>query len=348
MKNASAATQVILSSAEYLKYELWNITLATGQTYYFTSGEVPLNGVTIYMPGATTIGPFNYQTGLTIVRDTLTQKAGTESGSVKVALIPQGDSPFSSNIAGYPIMQAARYGFLDGATVLMSKCFLNPPQYTNGQLDLSPGAMGYFLGTLQGIEVDRFFLDATIEDYLSLLGAQQMPKNLISVGCFHQVYDAGCGLLAATFTVSGSISTAGDGAHFTTNLTQVSNYFNLGALTMTSGAANGQKTNVSSYKSTSGAIALANPFSVVPSPGDTFNVYPGCDRQQATCSNNNSAVGPPFNNLKRNGSVGYMPVPETILDGGTDNPPLQTPGSLAGQIIGSAAGGRTTRGTYKA
>jgi len=346
MKNCSAATQTILSSASYLKYELWDFTLVTGQTYHFTSGEAPLNGVTIYVPGGT-VGPFNYQTGLTIMRDTLSQKSGTESGSTKVALIPQADSPFSSNFAGYPLMQAARYGFLDGATVLMSKFFAEPPQYTGGQIAVSQGAMGYFLGTIQGIEVDRFFVDVTIEDYLSLLGTQQMPKNLMAVGCFHQVYDPGCGLLRATFTVNGAIATAGDGAHFTTNLTQVSKYFNLGVLTMTSGAANGQQANVSSYVNASGAIALVNPFSVVPSPGDTFAVYPGCDRQQATCSNNNSSVGAPLNNLKRFGGIPFMPVPETILDGGTDNPPIQTPGALAGQIIGSAPTGYQIYGPYR-
>jgi hypothetical protein len=318
---------------------LYNITLATGQTYFFTSGEVPLNGVTLYVPGGT-IGPFNYQTGLTLARDTVSMKAGTESGSMKLAMIPQADSPFSTLIAGYPIMQAARYGFLDGATVMMSKCFLEPPAATGGQLDLSPGAMGYFLGTMQGIEVDRFFVDATIEDYLSLLGAQQMPKALLSVGCFHQVYDPGCGLLAATFTINGTISTASDGAHFTTNLTQADDYFALGVMKMTSGAALGQQTNVSSYKNAAGAVALVNPFSVVPAPGDTFAIYPGCDLQQATCTAK-------FANLKRFGGIPYMPVPETILDGGTDNPPLQTRGAQAGQIIGSSASAKQTYGGYK-
>ena len=347
MKNASAAAQAIIATRSYLLYHLYNITLVTGQSYYFTDGEVPLNGVTIYMPGPTTIGPFNYQTGMTIVKDTISQKSGTESGSCKISFIPQGDSPFSSLIAGYPIMQAARYGFLDGATVLVSKLPLIPPQYTGGQLVLTGGAIGFFLGTIQGIEIDRFYLDATVEDALSLLGTQQMPKNLFAVGCFHQVYDPGCGLLASTFAINGTIASAGDGAHFTTSLTQVNGYFNLGRFLMTSGAASGQETNISSYSNASGAVALATPFSVVPAPGDTFTAIPGCNRQQSQCSNTSTAVGPPFNNLKRFGGVPYMPVPETILDGGTDNPPVQTRGTLAGQLIGSQPSGRSNYGPYK-
>lgn len=340
MKNCSATTQTILASGQYYYATLWDITLPTGQAYHFTSGEVPLTNVTIYVPGGT-VGPFNYQTGLTIVRDNLTQKSGTEAGSVKVAIIPQADSPFSPvTIGGYDIQQAARYGFLQGAVVRMSKFFALPPIATGGQLQTSQGAMGYFLGSVQQIEVDRFFVDVTIEDYLSLLGTQQMPKNLFAVGCFHQVYDAGCTLLKSSFTVSGTISTVGDNAHFTTNLTQADGYFNLGSITMTSGPASGQSANVSSYLHASGALGLVIPFAATPAVGNTFSIYPGCDRQQATCSGK-------FSNLAHFGGVPYMPVPETILDGGTDNPPQQTPGAQAGQIIGSAAGGRQYANPYK-
>jgi hypothetical protein len=341
VKNASAATWAILATGSYLLYHLFDVVLTNGQTYHFTDGDVPLQNVTVYVPGGT-IGPFNYQTGMTIVRDKLTQKQGTESGQLKCSFIPQGDSPYAPIlIAGYPLMEAARYGFLQGATVRMSKLFLIPPAYTGGQLDLSPGAMGYFLGTIQALEADRFFVDLTIEDGLSLLGTQQMPQNLYAVGCFHQVYDPGCGLLAATFTVNGTVETAGDGAHLTTNLTsQANGYFNLGSLTMTSGAAAGQSANVQNFINSSGAFVLLNPFSEVPSPGDTFNVYPGCDRQQATCINI-------FNNKARFAGVPYMPVPETIVDGGTDNPPVQTQGSQAGQIIGSQPAGQFVYGNYR-
>lgn len=340
MKNCSTATEAILASGSFLLYHLYDLILNTGQTYHFTDGEVPLSNVTVYVPGGT-IGPYNYQTGMTIVRDKLSQKAGTEAGQLKVAFIPQADSPNNPiRIAGYPIMQAARYGFLRGATLRMSKMFLIPPMATGGQLDLSPGAMGYFLGTVQGVEVDRFFVDLTVEDALSLLGNQQMPQNLFAVGCFHQVFDPGCTLLAATYTVTGSVSTAGDGAHFTTSLTQADDYFDLGVLTMTSGAAAGQSANVQSFKHASGAVILLNPFSAVPSPGDNFSVYPGCDRQQPTCITK-------FGNLPHFAGVPNMPVPETIVDGGTDNPPVQTPGAQAGQIIGSQPAGRTVYGGYR-
>src|SRR6185437_5601995 len=119
---------------------------------------------------------------------------------------------------------------------------------------------------------------------------------------------------------------------FTTNLTQADHYFELGVMTMTSGPANGQSANVSSYVNASGAISIVNPFSATPVAGNTFTVYPGCDRRQSTCTTI-------FSNLAHFAGEGYMPVPETILDGGTDNPPKQNAGSQAGQLIGSQTSG---------
>lgn len=338
-KTCSAATQAIIASRQYGLYLLLDVTLTNGQVYRWTSGEVPLNNVTLYYNGST-FGPFNYATGMNIVRDSITQKNGLEAGSAKLALIPQGDAFGGPPLVnGYSLMQAARYGFIRGATVLISKFFFNLPQYTGGQIDTSPGAMGYFLGTIQGVEADRFYVDVTIEDYLSLMGIQQMPRNLFAVGCFHQVYDAGCTLQKSAFTVSGTISSATDGAHFNTSLTQADGYFGLGVMTMTGGAASGQTAAVQSYKHASGAIVLVTPFSVVPAPGDPFNIYPGCDRQQATCTAK-------FNNLPHFGGFPYVPVPETILDGGVDNVLAQTPGGQAGQIIGSQPTGRNVGGNY--
>jgi hypothetical protein len=341
VKNFSVASLAIQATGQYIKYELWDITLLSGQVLHFTSGEVALPSVLISLPGGLTDGPFSYQTGMTLVRDKLTQKAGTEAGSVKLAMIPQADSPNAPILfGGYDIRQAARFHFLDGATARMSKAFFNHPIYTGGQLDTSPGAGGYFLGTIQGGEADRFFVDVTIEDHMSLLGIQQMPRALVSVGCHHQVYDPGCGLLRSALTVSGAIATVGDASHFTTNLSQADHYFELGGMKMTSGAANGQSATVLTHAHASGAVSIGYPFSALPVPGDTFTVYPGCDRQQlGGCTK--------LANLARFGGVPYAPDPATILDGGTDTPPRQARGSTAGQIIGSPATSRDTYGPYK-
>lgn len=344
VKLASAATLTTLSTSQYLIIELYDITLVTGQAYHFTNFQQPIvSGIFNYS------SPNTYGVGLTITRDTITQRAGVEAGNVKVTLSPQADSPAAPVlIAGYPIQQAAAYGFLDGATVAVSKLFLNFPD-TPAVLQpvLAGGAVGWFKGTVQEVETDRLSVILTVDDYLAFLGNQQMPRLLYQAGCWHEVYDAGCTLLAASFTDGGAITGAGDGAHFTTNLSRVDNYYNLGVLTFLTGANTGQSANVALFKSAGAAFTMRFPFPVTPSPGDTFHVYPGCDKTLGQCKNTSTSVGPAFNNLAHFGGMPFIPTPETILDGATDNPPLQVQGGQAGQIIGSQPTGRGTYTRYK-
>jgi hypothetical protein len=46
------------------------------------------------------------------------------------------------------------------------------------------------------------------------------------------------------------------------------------------------------------------PFPYVPEAGDTFNLVPGCDGRQVTCSAK-------FNNIVHFRGYPYIPVPET-------------------------------------
>lgn len=337
-KSYSAAGLALISSRQFGLCALYDITLPSGQVVHLTSGEFPLQNVLIYTP-AGNFGPFNYQTGMTIVLDSLQQKSGTEAGTMKVALIPQNPTAERPDLPilfdGFPLMMAADLGLLQGSIVTMSKFFYPPPAQTNGVIQTTQGAMGAFQGTIQGCQADRFFLDVTVEDYLSLLGDQQMPKNLFAVGCFHQVYDMGCDpaqTLLASKTVSGTLTGVTDGAHFTTNLTQADDYFDLGGMQMTSGPANGLRSTVSSSKNSGGAVVLVFPFATLPAVGNTFTIYPGCDRQQATCTAKFSTGGIPRAQF---GGVPYMPVPSTVIAGEIDNPTPQPAGGQAGYVIGS-------------
>lgn len=337
MKSASATTLEILSSGNAVIAELYDFELPNGQAYHFTSFATPLT-CSIYSPAA---GPFTYKTGLTIKRDTLTQKAGTEAGNMKLIVSPQPDSPNAPVlINGYPFLTACRLGFFDNANVQMSRLFMWPPALSpTGFLDPSPGAVGFFKGQVEDLQVGRVSAQMTVDDYLALLGAQNMPRQLFGVGCYHQVYDAGCGLLKAQFTVSGTVTAVTDGAHFTTNLGQAAGYFDLGVITFTSGVNDGFAANVSSFAA-GGALITSYPFPKAPAVGDTFTIYPGCDLQQSTCTSK-------FNNLLHFGGQPYIPDPSTIVDGDTQAPPEQPQGSQAGLIIGSSPAASATYGSYK-
>ena len=341
MRPSNTLIQQILSSGEIGLTELYDITLATGQTYHFTGGDGPLTGISVLTPQGT-IGPFNYASGFIIVRGKVNQKIGVEAGQLEVSMAPQTDySSGAPTIAGYPIQQAARYGFLNGARFSYNELYTNPAIGNN----LS--AVGFFSGLVQEIQADRLAAHLTVEDFLAYLGNQQMPRPLFGVGCFHKIYDAGCTLLKSNFTVSGTLTSVGDSAHFVASgMGQPTGYFKLGQLTFASGANAGVSGPVNSFTHP-GAFAMGFPFPVAPSPGDTFTVYPGCDLQQATCSNSNSAVGPAFNNLAHFAGEPYTPQPLTLLDGGTDNPPAQVPGATAGTVIGSQPASKYNYGSYK-
>ena len=337
MRNASPATLAILASGQWLLAELYDIALTNGQVYHFTNFQTPITA-SVYSPAA---GPFTWQTGLTIKRGTVTQSVGSKGGNMSITVSPQLDSPNAPVlINGYPFLQACRLGFLDGATLQMNKLFMSPPA-PGTQLDTSPGATGWFKGECQQVQAGRLSAKITVNDYLSMLGQQYMPRQLFGAACFHQVYDAGCGLLKANFTVSGSVTSATDGAHFDTNLTKADDYFDLGVITFTSGANDGLTANVATYKNASGALVLRYPFPKTPAVGDTFTIYPGCDLQQSTCTNK-------FSNGGRFSGQPYTPTAETVIDGGVTSYPTQPTGGQAGQMIGSRSSSQAYYGRYNA
>ncbi|MEI8325522.1 MAG: phage BR0599 family protein [Betaproteobacteria bacterium] len=55
-----------------------------------------------------------------------------------------------------------------------------------------------------------------------------------------------------------------------------------------------------------GVLTSVQPWPSAVTIGDTFTVYPGCDKTQATCSSK-------FSNLARFRGYPYVPAPETII-----------------------------------
>lgn len=328
MKQASSAALAILAGGQYLKADLFDFTLQNGLAYHFTSFDVALSAA-VY-PSSTVN---TYLTGLTIARGSLSTKTGVEVQELELTLTPQSDNPAGQVlVGGYSLMQAARLGLFDGAAVVYSKLFMNRPA-AGAALDTSPKAVSWFVGQVAEIEpVDRFSLVLRVAcgfQYLNI----QMPKNLYQAGCTHTVYDTGCTLSKATFTVSGTVGTVTSNSQFNTNLTKADHYFELGVLTFTSGANAGYSATVKSYLNASGALQVVFPFPKTVATGDAFTIYPGCDLLQSTCTSK-------FSNLAHFKATPYVPVPETLYDGGTSNPanpsaPLtQTGGLVSSQVSG--------------
>jgi hypothetical protein len=335
MKTASTATLAILASGQYLKIEFWSIKLNNGLTFYFTSGDgEPL-----------TIGGNIYATGIIFVRDQITQKAGTEVGSLDMTIEPQFDRPGGQPlIAGGPFLSQLRAGVFDNAIWTLSKGFFNKMQ-PGQQLDVSPGIVPWWQGITSNVLVGRTSAEITLDESTAILANQQMPRNMIQAGCVHRLFDFGCTVPVVQNTYTGALTVAPTTTApylFTTNLassTFGNGFFNLGIIKFTSGVLNGVSFTVSLSVASGGNIAITTimPLPSLPAISDTFSIQPGCDKTFPTCSStkfkNTSGIGASFARFFR--GAPFVPQPETLYDGGTGSQLLKSVGNQGSPVGGS-------------
>lgn len=336
MKAASPAAFAILTSGQVKRIDLYQITLAGGlANFYFTGHQEPV-----------TFNGNTYGTGLIFTRGACKQKVGLEVQTMELTVTPQNDNATGVPlIAGLPFLAAAKSKVFDGAHVLFSKMFLASFD------DLSPGATPWVQGRVDTVNVDRMSAKFSIMDDTVMLN-NAGPPNIVQPGCSHTLFDAGCTLSAANFVKSGVVISGSTNTGVLTNLTQPDDYFTLGKLTFTSGLnATTPATTyyVRQYKNSFGTMIPIRPFPNVPQAGDTFVVLPGCPHTLAACKNTNASVGPPFNNGPHFDGKPFVPVPETLYDGGVPAGSSADAGSQGGSGVGSPFGSSLgQRGTFKA
>ena len=83
-------------------------------------------------------------------------------------------------------------------------------------------------------------------------------------------------------------------------------YFNEGYITFLTGPNAGITRGVRQYANASGQVLLWIPLPNAPTLGDSFNAFPGCDKQQSTCNTK-------FGNLINFAGKPYIPIPETSV-----------------------------------
>ena len=166
--------------------------------------------------------------------------------------------------------------------------------------DTSLGTIILFSGRISDTEVSRTMAKITVKSELELLNTQ-LPRNLFQAGCLHTLFDNGCQLNKANYAVAGTVVN-GSKTSINTTLGQGSDYFTLGTVKFTSGVNAGVARSVRYYAN--GSFVFALPLVTAPSAGDTFLAYPGCDKQQGTCSGK-------YGNLVNFRGFPYVPVPET-------------------------------------
>jgi uncharacterized phage protein (TIGR02218 family) len=284
MKAASGPLAALLDSGEdFVMADLWTLTLSGGSVVRWSGADVALsaNGNV-------------YALGPAIERGSVSEKRGLEVATLEVRITAgAGDM-----INGVPLIPFITRHGLDGAVVRLDRGF--------GADWASPltGTVLRFAGKVTSIgEISGSTAKLTVSSWAILLNVN-MPPNLYQAGCLHAVYDAGCGLSAAGFAVSGAVSGTATALTFGSGLSVAAGDYAQGRVVFTSGANSGVARAIKA--NTTSAFTLIQPLPAVPAAGDAFTVYPGCDRTMGRCATR-------FNNLGRFKGTPFVPPPETSL-----------------------------------
>ncbi len=215
---------------------------------------------------------------------------------------------FPDTINGVPWLQAARSGALEHADVIISTAYYaDMPTAPIAPGGVSPvGALVITRGLIGAIDCSDTAAYIHIADYRSLLD-QYMPRNIYQAGCRHRVFDSRCGLTAATYTKTGTVSAASGCSVVATGAVAApggSGTFTLGVMTMTSGDNSGVSRTVVGWNGAADFTLLA-PFPYAIADGDTFSVTAGCNKSQAHCN--------AFANIDNFGGEPYIPQPEVAV-----------------------------------
>lgn len=281
MKSANAQLIALLNSSNQFQVaDLYTLTLIGGGVFYYTSWDVDVS----YS------GHTYSSVGALFDRSKVRIVLGIEVDEMDLTVYA---SP-TLLINGVPFLQAVQRGAMDGASVRLDRAFMSVPPAVVGTLY-------QFGGNVASVRAGRSNAQFKIKSDLELLNVQ-MPRNLYQPGCLHTLYDTDCGLTKAALKVSSAASTGSTDSVIDAALAQGDGHFSLGTVAFTGGANSGMTRTIKQHAS--GALQLILPLPVAPSAGDTFDCYPGCDKQQATCTAK-------FNNLTNFRGMPYIPVPET-------------------------------------
>lgn len=292
MRSASAGLIALLNSAtEFCVCDVLTIVLPSGTVLRYTSADIPITITSRYDGASHTFS----NAGPPFTRGATKLVRGLQIGTLSLVInARQG----VDTVDGVSWPAAATKGLLDGAIVCLEKVIA--PSWT----DMSNGTLIQFLGTVGIAKPSRNAAELEVRSPIDRLQAQ-FPRNVYQPTCLHTVYDGGCTLAKSVFAVSGTVATGTTLNVVLATLAQATTYFDLGTIIFTSGVLSGKTCAIRYY-------ALGGPYSQVqliknmpalPSVGDAFTLYPGCDKLMATC-------GTKFVNLAHFRGMPFVPKAE--------------------------------------
>lgn len=285
MKTCSPALMSLLTEQNrYFMADCYTLTLPGGAVLRYTSADADLNVDTrLFLGNHTPLferGRTRTVRGLEVDSLDLTIYAGT-----------------AHTVNGVPWLQAIAAGALDNARIELERAFAAGPG------SAIVGTLQLFSGRVSDSTIGSAEARLTVRSDLELLNLR-FPRNLYQAGCLNLLFDTGCAVSKAAWANNTSVLADSTRSIIKCGLTQSADYFTLGEILCTGGQNAGVIRSIRAYSP--GEITLSFPLPKLPTVGDNFTVYPGCDGRQDTCTDK-------FANLPRYRAFPFVPTPETAV-----------------------------------
>jgi hypothetical protein len=285
----------------FYRPDLFTITLASGLILHTTSHQVDLIvGATTYF--ASQFG--NWSRGSFTSTNNSTQ---VEEMSLNVAC----DLPVVFPGSNTPLLQTVASAIFDRARVVVQTAYMLQ-NFNPNNLIPAPVSSNFvatkFVGDIVTSADPLTTTNATFKvSALTYLLQEPWPQRVVQSGCTYALFDRNCNLSKASFAVTKTIATGSTALilNLTVALANAGPYYDSGFVTFSSGQNTGLSMSIAKQLSTT-VLQLSAPFLLPVSIGDTFVVYPGCDKTLATCTTK-------FTNAARFSGAPNVPEPERAI-----------------------------------
>lgn len=324
MKPTNATLNALLASRQFYAVDLYQITLSTGDVLRYCQGQTDI----IYLGNTYSAGG---QTGPYFDRKDNKAKVSWKLGAGNDSLVIDVIPGIATTINGISWLASARAGIFDGADFQLSRAFMSTygsfgsGSGTPGQLvggtgtpinllvggpsggggGVGGGVVLMFQGRIAEVDADRSILTFTINDYRELL-SQQLPRNLFSPNCQNTLGDASCTVNLNSFSANGTVGAGSTVNTIVASLPNGDGYYDNGKIKFTSGILNNLTYGISQFAG-GNQLAMVAPLPFLPSVGDTFTAFAGCDR---TLGSGGCAK---FSNTPNFRGFPYVPDPQLAL-----------------------------------
>jgi len=314
LKPASTALANLINSGNFCSFDCYQFQTTSGLNIYLTAADFdiidPATSIT-YLRGSPGSGAPRVDSKTSQSRGHW--KRGLDSDTWTVAIDAQVTDPFTGaytypDVAGtIPWLTACRAGFFENATATVLRAYYASPPAPWGSpaARTAVGTLIIFSGIVEKVDANQVTSVFSLADYKSLMTIE-MPRNVYQSSCRHQLFDSGCTLSASSFAKSGTVLNGTTKSIIIANpgAPSGSGTYTLGRIVFTSGQNNGLQQTVGAWDG-GWTFWLLYQFPFTPQVGDTFTVYPGCNKTLATCT--------AFNNAVNFGGEPFIPDPSVTL-----------------------------------